>query len=230
MTHGGEWRMMLDGPGAGDAHMARDVRLARESVPTVRFFEWRPAAVSLGWKQARPEWLPSAGAAWVERPTGGGIALHGTDLSLSVVVPRGLALPLDTLMQAVCRSAAKLCESFGASAEVRLDAPGSGRITYCLAEESPYAVLIGGRKVAGFAVRRYPESWLVQGSLLIRPVDAAVAGWLPQAAREALLARAVALADEAAIAVTEAVAAERWAEQWSGWWDAALLDALGVPA
>lgn len=224
----------MDGAQTGRVHMARDEQLAREQIPTVRFFEWRPAAVSLGWKQPAPAWLqgPDAvpGVRWVERPTGGGIALHGTDLSISVIVPRRLELPLGMVMRTVCESAVNACRSFGAQAEPLLEGPGAGRIAYCLAEESPYAVMAQGLKLAGLAARRYPDSWLVQGSLLVRPIDAEVAGWLPPAVRARLTERAAALADVSGGAVTEAAVAARWARDWGAWWEASLLDTLGAVA
>ena len=124
-------------------------------------------------------------------------------------------------MGAVCQSAVWLCRAYGVEATGRLrEAPGRTRIAYCLAEPSPYAVLIGSRKVAGFALRRYRESWLIHGSLLVRPLPRVVTRWLPEAVAERLALRAVALSEVGGVAVSEAEVAQRWAACWPSWWEA----------
>ena len=105
-----------------------------------------------------------------------------------------------------------------------LDVRNERRIEYCLADSSPYAVCVGGRKVAGFALRRYPRSWLVQGSLLLRPLPGVLARALPQPVTEMLAARAASLSEEAATPVDEDEAATQWLEQWGTWWEALLLN------
>ena len=233
------WRVLRDGEERAERQMRLDEALARRAEPTVRFFTWKPAGVSLGWKQPRPAWLDlarwsAAGLALCERPTGGGIAVHGSDLSLAVVVPRTWVLPLSALMRTACENAVRLCRSYGANAELLADPPveplgqgrgpsrgAGGRITYCLTERSPYAVMVGTRKVAGFALRRYPQSWLIQGSLLVRSLPGALADAMPEEARRSYATRAIPL-DEAAVGrVTEADVAARWAEGWTAWWESA---------
>ena len=88
-----DWRVIVGGPQTAAEQMATDARLAEEAIPTIRLFTWSPPAVSLGWKQPCPDWLrgdrwAASPCEFVERPTGGGIAFHGSDLSLAVVIPR----------------------------------------------------------------------------------------------------------------------------------------------
>jgi lipoate-protein ligase A len=203
--------------------MSFDERLAALGVPTVRFFTWHPPAVSLGFRQPLPDWLnpaegPSQGFELVERPTGGGMAFHGSDVSLSVTVPRASALPLDVIMRTVCQSAVRLCRAYGAQAICLMEAPAQARITYCLAEPGPYAVLIGGRKVAGFAVRRYPTGWLIQGSLLVRRLSGPLARALPEEVLRRLERDAVPLFPYGGISEREV--ARHWSERWSSWSEA----------
>lgn len=204
--------------------MAYDERLAAEALPTVRCFVWEPAAISLGWKQSPPAWLEtrawqSTGVETVERPTGGGVAFHGSDVSLAVVVPRHAAPSLDQVMRAVCHQAVRLCETYAAHADALIDVDARRRVTHCLTEVSPYAVLLRGRKVAGFALRRYPKSWLIQGSLLVRPLPQALMRALPAALQEALRARAISLSEAAETPLHEHDVAARWTQHWSLWWD-----------
>lgn len=225
------WRILVESGLSAKEQMARDCALANEALPTVRFFRWSPLALSLGLKQKAPAWFnarqwQSLGLDSVERPTGGGIAFHGSDLSISVIVPRRLQVPLDSLMDAVCQNALSLCGSFGVDAHTVLEAPADGRIRYCLAELSPYAVMIGDKKVAGFALRRYPQTWLIQGSLLVRPLPQALAAALPSEVVKLLETKAIALSQAAAVASDAADVAVRWAHGWAQWWEATLLEAL----
>lgn len=226
VVRAGQWRVLIDHIRSAAAHMACDEQLAQEGVATVRFFTWNPPAISLGWKQVPPAWLqwprasslePRAHDAFevVERPTGGGIALHGSDVSISVVIPREWNWPVPTMMERVCGNAVQLCNSYGVQADALLDAPSSGRIAYCLTETSPYAVMVGGRKLAGFALRRYPQSWLVQGSLLVSPLPRRLADNLPADVPEQLQQRATTLSEVTKISLTEAQVIEQWAEVWS---------------
>jgi len=104
----------------------------------------------------------------------------------------------------------------------------STRITYCLTETSPYAVMIAQRKVAGFALRRYPESWLIQGSLLVRPFPEAMERALPAEVVESVRRRAVSLAEASGALLTEAAVAQRWLDHWALWWEELLTQELGA--
>ncbi len=226
-----EWRVLLDLERPAAEQMGVDVQLAKEAIPAARVFLWDVPAVSLGFKQSSPAWLSSpgwaeAGFCCVERPTGGGIAVHGSDVSISVVVPRALEVSLDLLMRTVGGSTAQLCRSFGADAVSSLAGGNGERITYCLGESSPYAVTIGGRKVAGFALRRYSQSWLIQGSLLVRPVPAALTRVMDGQAAARLTERSGALSQVMREPATEAQVARRWADHWTSWWDELLVEEL----
>ena len=210
--------------------MAADERLALEGHSAIRLYCWRRPAVSLGWKQSPPAWLDSGRleaerVELVERPSAGGIAFHGSDVSVAVVIPRARR-SLHAVMQAACQSAASVCADAGAEADVLLEAPGGPRPVCCLTQRSPYGVYIKGqgeardRKVAGFAVRRYPRSWLVQGSLLVQPLPRRLERLVPDALADQLREQAVPLSEAAGAAVGVAEVARHWAEWWSLWWDA----------
>lgn len=214
--------LLLDIPRAAREHMAYDLELAERAEPVVRFFQWAPPAVSLGWKQPAPAWVQTLSTAQVvERPTGGALAVHGTDVSVAMVVPRTPATSLHALLQAAAFSAVQLCRSFGVAAEPLWDTTANTPLTYCLADASPYAVCIAGRKVAGFAARRFAKSCLIQGSLLVRPLAAPIAGALPATVARQFAQRAVALSEAAGGDLTETEVIERWAASWAAWWTGA---------
>jgi lipoate-protein ligase A len=77
------WRLVDSGPQSGVENMAADVQaLANPKESTLRFFQWNAPTVSYGHLMAVDH--------GIKRPTGGGIVHHETtDLSLSLVWPRG---------------------------------------------------------------------------------------------------------------------------------------------
>lgn len=205
--------------------MLVDEHLAREAIPTVRLFRWDPPACSLGWKQPAPAWLDvpgflAEGLEVVERPTGGGAAFHGSDLSCAVVAPIRTNRSLPQLMARLCEAVTQACRSFGVEAHRQLDGPSVRRIAVCLTEPSPYAIYAGRRKLAGFAVRRYRESWLVQGSLLVQPFPGALLRVLPVGVRASLARRALSLSEAAGCLVREEDVAERVVEGLDPAWEA----------
>ncbi len=225
------WRILVEQGLSAKEQMARDVALAVETLPTARFFCWEPAAISFGLKQKPPAWFDQR--SWqqaklesVERPTGGGIAFHGSDVSLSVIVPRRLQVSLGALMDAVCQNALSLCESLGVDAHTVLEAPAKGRINYCLTDLSPYAVMIAGKKVAGFALRRFPQTWLIQGSFLVRPISEPLSQAIPAEVLKQLKTKAIAFSEAASGTWDEKKLAVAWAQGWAHWWEETLLETL----
>lgn len=230
------WQVCVDAPRSAAEQMACDVERAHQERLSVRMFTWDPPAISLGYRQVRPDWLDAdawqrQGLEHVERPTGGGMTFHGSDVSVAAVIPRSLHVPLHVLMAAMGACAVTLCEAYGADAEVCRDAEWSAeRITYCLTETNVYAVRIGTRKVAGFALRRYPQSWLIHGSLVVRPLPHALAKALPAQTKRDLAHKAIPLAVAVGANLTAHDVAMRWAENWITWWDEAMLHQMALVA
>jgi lipoate-protein ligase A len=114
------WYLFLvDRPNAKE-QMSFDEELAKEAHPALRFFRWATPALSLGFKQVLPSWIDEMvlgrfGIELVRRPTGGGIAVHGSDISFSAVVPHLLGLNMRDVMDMSCRSLVKGLGSRAAS-------------------------------------------------------------------------------------------------------------------
>lgn len=197
----GSWRVLVQDEPTAALQMAYDVGLAQEGTPARRLFRWRQPALSFGYRQRWPDWvrpdaLAAAGVEAVERPTGGGMAVHGSDLSCSVVVPRA-GTRLRPVLERLCESLAQACRSFRVEAEWDADALPTGRVAYCLTQDSPYAVTVAGRKVCGLAARAYAASWLIQGSLLVHRIPDAIQRVMPEPVRQAYDVRAICLDDAA---------------------------------
>src|SRR5437870_140838 len=91
-------RLLTDAPMDGPDNMARDEALLtlvgrREAPPTLRFYAWQPATISLGYFQEFDQYSslasPAGGLAVVRRTTGGGAILHDLELTYSLTVPAG---------------------------------------------------------------------------------------------------------------------------------------------
>jgi lipoate-protein ligase A len=219
----GSWQFLVSDRDTAAGQMALDERLALRGLPTLRLFQWAAPAVSLGWRQQPPEWVASRslsahGVECIERPTGGGLAVHGSDLSCSVTIPSQPSVPLRQVMTMVCESVAQGLGAWGASVQWRDETEPSGRITYCLTEESPYALMAGRRKLGGFAIRRYPASWLIQGSMLVRRIPERIRRLMPPAVLETFQRRAIALEEAVGEPVSDAELIASLLEAWCAVW------------
>ena len=192
------WRVLLDEFPSADEQMAFDVRLAYEASPTLRLFRWAAPTISLGYTQRPFRWMHSpslreSGIALIKRPTGGGVAFHGSDLSFSVVMPHDPRHRLAELVEPIGQTLVRVCDRLGVSVRWLDQVSVHRTITYCHLEPSSYALMAGSRKLCGLAIRRYPESWLLQGLFLVRPLPSVLLQVIPEDLASTLLAHAVAL-------------------------------------
>jgi len=192
------WRLIVHSELQATEQMRYDLRLAEDRQPTLRLFWWPTPAVSLGLNQSVPAWidpirLAEHGIDLVERPTGGGLAVHGSDLSCSIVVPQALTPSLTALLDRVAERFVVALRRLEVEADWVSQVSGSERIQYCLTERSPYALVVGDRKLCGFAIRRLPGVWLIQGSLLVRALPDCFGLVIPPAVRAEFRDRAISL-------------------------------------
>jgi lipoate-protein ligase A len=219
----GAWRLLANDQPTAARQMGLDLELAQRGQPTLRLFRWAQPALSLGYRQAPPAWLDAAalarqGIEVVERPTGGGIAVHGSDVSVSVAAPRAQVPSIHELMRLISECLVQSARAFGVMARSELEHPGAGRIAWCLAEPSPFAILVDDRKLCGLAIRRLPDAWLVQGSMLVRSLPAALEEALPPEVSRALNERAIGLSQAAGRKVFEDEITAGVARAWRSVW------------
>lgn len=135
---------------------------------TIRFYDWVRPTISFGYfGKFREAAEAGPGRDLVRRWTGGGIVLHGTDLTYSIVIPARdhyvARSPLDlysdvhtAIRDALLRDGANAVLATVASQKIS-DA--------CFANAVRSDVLIDGKKVAGAAQRRTRAGLLQQGSI-----------------------------------------------------------------
>lgn len=173
------WRLLDTGWQDGPTNMAIDEALmesvrAGTSPPTLRFYGWQPACLSLGHAQkaAVVDWQACATAGWdvVRRPTGGRAILHVDELTYSVTAPEGEPRLRGGVLDSYLRLSDALARGLvllGLSPE---RAPGpaharAGQGPVCFDDPSHYEIIIGGRKLIGSAQARKRGTVLQHGTL-----------------------------------------------------------------
>lgn len=194
-------RLLVDPPLAGPANMARDEALLQacageRSLPTLRFYAWAPATISLGYFQDYAEYEGLEGPAGeltvVRRTTGGGAILHDLEVTYSLVMPidhpRVHGKP-NELYRVAHRA---IIEAIGAPA--RMLSEGGGRCDesshrgpfFCFARRHDLDIVVpdangpgGFAKIAGSAQRRTTQAILQHGSIILdsRFAQQPVATW-----------------------------------------------------
>jgi len=151
------WRLLrLEGDAA--FNMAVDEALLRSRVPTVRFYRFRPSAVTIGYFQrvessVNLKEAERLGVPVVRRITGGGAVYHDERGELTYSV----AGPLDLFPKDVRESFRYLCEGvMGVVRRFGLEPQFAG----------VNDVLIGGRKVSGSAQTREGGVLLQHGTIM----------------------------------------------------------------
>jgi lipoate-protein ligase A len=203
------WRLVVDAPITGAANMARDRLLldqlvAGERPPTLRFYGWDPACISLGLGQREEifdlDAVRRAGLDVVRRPTGGQALLHDREVTYSVVASRLDPVVGGTLMDSYHAISEALLtglrelgiEGEGAACEPR---PASGVTPVCFASASAEEVLVGGRKLLASAQWRSRGAFLQHGSLLLEDRQPELPSYMRDAAARALTPISISLSD-----------------------------------
>ena len=203
-----------------------------DSPPTLRFYQWRPAAVSLGRHQPVEDIdllrLQDRGWDIVRRPTGGRAILHIDELTYSIAGPATtpqLQGPVLDVYNLISHGLLLGLRRLGVSAE---KAPADKRAgqdvsAACFEVPSAYEISVGNQKLIGSAQRRAGGYVLQHGSLplhgdITRLVD--VMAFEDESQREAFRAH---LAERA---TTLAAIAQRTVTFWEA--AAVLLDGLNT--
>lgn len=170
----GPWRLIHTWEGEPGANMALDEALLEVGPPepTLRFYSWKPAALSLGYFQ-RARDVPAAAEAEVvvRRLTGGGAIHHDRELTFSIVAPESAAPYRGEVRASYVRVHAWIARAladFGVHAALREDrqlASDRAGTGMCFHDSTPLDLAWGGAKGVGTAQRRKGGRVLHHGSI-----------------------------------------------------------------
>lgn len=206
------WRLIRTPAMTGPFNMAIDEAILNAvaedaSPPTLRFFAWEPATLSLGYGQpitdVDQERLAQRGWGLVRRPTGGRAILHTDELTYSVTAPMDEPRVVGSVVESYRRLSSGLLaglQRLGLSARAdpkdpaaTTRAPDGTPIVnpVCFEVPSDYEITADGRKLLGSAQVRKRGVVLQHGTLplwgdITRILDGLV---YADAEREALRAR-----------------------------------------
>ncbi len=158
-------------PGGAAWNMAMDEAiLLSVRQPTLRVYAWERPAVSFGYFIAASAARASCGQGMelVRRWTGGGIVLHGSDVTWSLAVPAAdpffKTKPVSSYM-AINGQCAAVLRALGAAVEQipeTVPAPDQG---LCFTQPAPGDLVVHGRKIVGAGQRRTRQGLLHQASV-----------------------------------------------------------------
>jgi lipoyl(octanoyl) transferase len=150
--------------------------------PTVRFYGWDPATLSIGYfqkveKEINLEAVQKYGLGFVRRPTGGRGVLHEHELTYSVIVsadhpkmPQGVTESYRVISEGVLEGFKNLgLNAYFAVPKTKeeQDLLKSPRSAVCFDAPSWYELVVEGRKVAGSAQTRQKNVILQHGSIIL---------------------------------------------------------------
>ncbi|HZG14904.1 MAG TPA: biotin/lipoate A/B protein ligase family protein [Candidatus Bathyarchaeia archaeon] len=182
-----QWRFIMSDAMSPDMNMAIDEAILTahsegKVPPTVRFYTWNPATLSIGYfqkseKEIDTEEVAKRGIGFVRRPTGGRAVLHDKELTYSVIVSEKHPQMPSSVTEAYKVISLGLLYGFqalGLQAEMvslaseeekeKYSSPGSSA---CFDSPSWYELVVEGKKVAGSAQTRQKGVILQHGSILL---------------------------------------------------------------
>lgn len=172
------WRVIFHPALDGATNMAIDQAIMetvgkRLIAPTLRFYAWRPACLSLGYgqfsREADKERIYAQGWSLVRRATGGKAILHTDELTYSIAFPDDHPLVEGDILTSYRRLSAALLNGLhqlGVAAEsMPLHETPKTTGPVCFEVPSNYEITWQGRKLIGSAQVRRAEAVLQHGSI-----------------------------------------------------------------
>jgi lipoate-protein ligase A len=174
-----EWRFIDTGSGEAYWNMAVDEALLHGCVqgdrPILRLYGWENA-LSLG-RFSNPshtlhlDTMHAENIPYVRRMSGGGVLVHGGDLSYALIMPRSSVdnRGVKENYHYLCRFLIRLYDKLGLEAcfasEMNLQTKQS---EHCLASNEAYDIMINGQKMGGNAQRYTRNAVFQHGTIPIR--------------------------------------------------------------
>ncbi|HOL22726.1 MAG TPA: lipoate--protein ligase family protein [bacterium] len=178
-----KWRVVISGAMAPQENMDVDYALwqscaSGKSSPVLRFYQWKPSAVSLGYNQSpqniiNTDFCKDRNIPIVKRPTGGSAIFHDIELTYcfcgNVKDHPSFTSPFASYID-VCKGIINGLKKQGIELNIRGISEGkepSYTTRDCFSLSSRHDLVIDGRKLVGSAQRRNKDAFLQHGSILL---------------------------------------------------------------
>ncbi len=178
------WRF-IDSPSLSPQENMRldESLLASADEPIFRLYSWQENSFTIGRFQKIEEFedLQRYGDSWAKRITGGGLLMHGFDLSYLLIVPTNL-LKNRSVKQSyeyLCEFILNFYKNLGLSAGWAKDlfADLLCHTPFCQEGFEPYDIIIEGKKIGGNAQKRTKDFILQHGSIPLFKDDRQKSGY-----------------------------------------------------
>ncbi|MCR4421746.1 MAG: lipoate--protein ligase family protein [Exilispira sp.] len=174
-----KWRLIIHGENDPFYNMAVDEAIAKMTgenpeFPTLRFYRWNPATLSLGYFQKFKteidyEFCKINNIGIVRRITGGRAVLHDDEITYSVCIPANNPIYEKNLIESYKLIAEALAEGL---ALLNLNPqfnykklPDIHSSSACFDAPSLYEITVNGKKIIGSAQKRFQNVFLQHGSI-----------------------------------------------------------------
>ncbi|MBN2870049.1 MAG: lipoate--protein ligase family protein [Campylobacterales bacterium] len=170
------WRLIDTGTGSAAWNMAVDEALlegfSQNDSPILRLYSWEPS-LSFG-RFSKPQGsidlarLERQRVACARRLSGGGVLVHGNDLSYTLVLSREMLREksVKETYRTLCGFLIRMYAKMGLKAQFAQETGDrTGKSPICLAAHEPYDILIGGKKMGGNAQRYTSRAVFQHGTI-----------------------------------------------------------------
>ena len=143
-----------------------------KTLPTVRFYQWSPLCVSLGYFQRLNEInvnnCKKLGINIVRRITGGKAVLHNNELTYSFIAPQTF-LPRSIIesYKIIATPILNALYQLGLKVSLTDKKIAIGSSSFCFFEQSYYEININNKKIVGSAQARIKDVLLQHGSIML---------------------------------------------------------------
>ena len=176
------WRLLDSGAMSPSLNLAIDQAILAlhangQTPPTLRFYQWQPAAVSLGYFQKRHnlnfDVCRQYGIEVVRRPTGGKAVLHLGDLTYAIIAGTGDGIPsaVTAAYRLISEGLLAGFHSLGIDVRMGRETGKSPQTDVCFLRCAIGAIVHQGKKLVGSAQTWHASSMLQHGSIILLPQE-----------------------------------------------------------
>ncbi len=179
-----QWRFIDSPKMSAKANMDFDKSLVEnfDGTPIFRLYSWEKNSFTIGRFQQRKD-IPNIekfGTNYAKRMTGGGLLLHGCDVSYSIIMPTSLlgTKNVKESYEYICQFLLNFYKNIALHVEYAKDLDlALSKSSFCQEGFEPYDMICQGKKLGGHAQRRTKKLIFQHGSIPLKKDDRDFSGY-----------------------------------------------------